>query len=91
MYLFHMISYQMTPIGSFFHTVVDVANDVELMRRKEFDDSWEKRSHISGTYSGTSSGGKGFYRRCFLPHSSRSLHATIQLSVEGYSRRDSYS
>lgn len=49
--------------GATFQDVVEAAKEVELMEREEIGDLRDKRSRTSGHFSGTSSGGRGFFRK----------------------------
>ncbi|MCE3215099.1 hypothetical protein HAX54_000809 [Datura stramonium] len=58
---------------------------------KEFGGAKDKRSHTSGSYSGTSSRGRGFSAKSFRPSSGRPIQVAIRLSKGGYSGRGNYS
>ncbi|MCE2055326.1 hypothetical protein HAX54_042417, partial [Datura stramonium] len=76
--------FQTSSYGGTFQKVMDIAKDVEYMRRQEFGDARDKRYCTSSSYSGTSSGGRDFSAKSFHPPFGRPIQETIQSFEGGY-------
>lgn len=70
--------------GASLQRVVESAKEFELMHREIYGDLRDKRSRTVGRFSGTSSVGRGSFRRDLSPQYNRPIQAVMQTTEGGY-------
>ncbi|XP_015075341.1 uncharacterized protein LOC107019330 [Solanum pennellii] len=89
--LIHLGVSQVAASGVPFQKVVDVAKELEMIRREGFEQREGKRTHYSGDYGGAPPRSRCYLGRGSHPRSSRPIHAAIPAFETGYPRRRSSS
>lgn len=76
-YSIHLKVFKSSREGSSFHSVVEAANEAELIECEEFVDMRDKRPRTSDLFSGASPGGNESLRRGGSFHHHGPIHAAI--------------
>ena len=82
---------QVAASGVSFQKVVDIAKELEMIRREGFEQREGKRTRYSGDYDGAPPRSRGYLGRGYHPQSSRPISAAIPAFDAGYAGHNSSS